>query len=249
MAHSYVQAHAGEREAFQAFLRTWPDGVLLVDTYDTLEGVRNVIGLARESGPAFHARGVRLDSGDLAALARGARALLDQAGLGHLEIFASGGLDEHKVAALVAAGAPIDAFGVGTALGVSDDAPGLDMAYKLVHYDGRDRFKLSAGKVLLPGRKQVFRVEQGREASHDVLARREERGPGRPLLHPVMRAGSRLPAGRVGLEEARGHAARELAALPPRLRGLSAPEPPYPVEISHELGAARDRAIRERRPS
>jgi nicotinate phosphoribosyltransferase len=146
-------------------------------------------------------------------------------------------------------GAPIDAFGVGTALGVSDDAPGLDMAYKLVHYDGQDRLKLSEGKVLLPGKKQVFRVETGGEASRDVLARREERGPGRPLLRPVMRAGRRLPEGRVALPEARAHAARELSALPPRLRRLGAALPPYPVEISQELGAARDRAIRERRPS
>jgi nicotinate phosphoribosyltransferase len=223
--------------------------VLLVDTYDTLEGVRNVIRLAREQGSAFHARGVRLDSGDLATLSRQARALLDQAGLGHLEIFASGGLDEHEVASLVSAGAPIDAFGVGTALGVSDDAPALDMAYKLVRYEGRDRLKLSEGKVLLPGRKQVFRVEEGGQATHDLLAQREERGPGRPLLRPVMRAGRRLPAGRVGLEEARAHAARELSALPPRLRALGAALPPYRVEISDELGAARDRAIRERRPS
>lgn len=249
MAHSYVQAHESELDAFREFARIWPEAVLLVDTYDTAEGVRNVIRLAREGGRAFRVRGVRLDSGDLGALACQSREMLDQAGLGRLEILASGGLDEDAIAALVEAGAPIDAFGVGTALGVSADAPALDMAYKLVWYGGRDRLKLSAGKALLPGKKQVFRVEQDGVAAFDVLARREERGPGRPLLRPVMLAGQRLAEGRVGLDAARAEAARALASLPPRLRALPAAEPAYVVKISPELAAARDRAVRERRPS
>jgi nicotinate phosphoribosyltransferase len=249
MAHSYVQAHESELEAFRAFVRTFPDAVLLVDTYDTIEGVGNVVRLARELGDGFRVRGVRLDSGDLGALARQARALLDGAGLANVEILASGGLDEHEVGSLRAAAAPIDAFGVGTALGVSADAPALDMAYKLVRYAGKDRLKLSAGKALLPGRKQVFRVEQGGLASRDVLGLREERGPGRPLLQPVMREGRRTPAGRVGPHAARTHAARELLALPARLRGLEPAAPPYPVEISDALGAARARFVRERRTS
>jgi nicotinate phosphoribosyltransferase len=249
MAHSYVQAHESELEAFRAFVRTWPDAVLLVDTYDTAAGVANVVHLSRELGRDFRVRGVRLDSGDLGALAKQARALLDEAGLGNVEIFASGGLDEREVASLVAAGAPIDAFGVGTALGVSADAPALDMAYKLVHYAGKDRLKLSAGKALLPGRKQVFRVEPAGLAEKDVLGRREERGPGRPLLRPVMREGRSLPEGRVGPHAARAHAARALASLPVRLRGLEPAMPPYPVEISDALGAARARAVEERRPS
>jgi nicotinate phosphoribosyltransferase len=249
MAHSYVQAHETELEAFRAFVRSWPQAVLLVDTYDTVEGVRNVVRLSRERGRDFRVRGIRLDSGDLGALARQARTVLDQAGLRRLEIFASGGLDEQEVAALVAAGAPIDAFGVGTAMGVSADAPALDMAYKLVRYAGQDRFKLSAGKALLPGAKQVFRVEHAGLAEKDVLGRREERGPGRPLLQPVMREGTRLPAGCVGPHAARAHAARELAALPTRLHALAPAAPPYPVEISDALGAARARLVQERRPS
>jgi nicotinate phosphoribosyltransferase len=240
MAHSYVQAHDDELEAFRRFARVYPDTVLLVDTYDTLAGVRKVVALARELGPAFKVRAVRLDSGDLAALARGARRILDDAGLTSVEIFASGSLDEDAVAALVEGGAPIDGFGVGTAMGVSRDAPDLDIAYKLVAYGGRARMKLSTGKVLLPGRKQIFRVEEDGLARRDVLARHDEALAGRPLLAPVMRRGERLPAGRVTLDEARGRARDELARLPAALRALAPADPPYAVEISAGLARARD---------
>jgi nicotinate phosphoribosyltransferase len=160
MAHSYVQAHATQLDAFRSFARRYPRTVLLVDTYDTLGGVRDVVRLARELGPAFQVTAVRLDSGDLLELSRSARRLLDDAGLRHVGIFASGGLDEDAIAQFVHQGAPIDGFGVGTALGVSEDAPALDMAYKLVSYAQRGCIKLSPGKALLPGRKQVFRLEQ-----------------------------------------------------------------------------------------
>jgi nicotinate phosphoribosyltransferase len=137
MAHSYIQAHDDEAAAFAAFADVYPETTLLVDTYDTLAGVRRVIGLARRLGDRFRVRAVRLDSGDLGTLARQARQMLDAAGLSSVRIFASGGLDEYEVAELVAAGAPIDAFGVGTKMAVSEDAPSLDMAYKLVEYAGR----------------------------------------------------------------------------------------------------------------
>lgn len=235
MAHSYVQAHDSETEAFRAFARLYPDGVLLVDSYDTLEGVRRVIALARELGEAFRIRAVRLDSGDLGALARAARALLDAAGLQRVEIFASGGLDETRIAALLAAGAPIDGFGVGTAMGVSEDAPGLDIAYKLCDYAGRGRLKLSPGKPILPGRKQVFRRERDGEAEGDTIARAGERLPGRPLLRPVMRDGRRLAEGRESLEAMRARARAGIAALPARLRALEPAEPAYPVAVSPAL--------------
>jgi len=235
MAHSYVQAHDSETEAFRAFARLYPDGVLLVDSYDTLEGVRRVIALARELGEAFRIRAVRLDSGDLGALARAARALLDAAGLQRVEIFASGGLDETRIAALLAAGAPIDGFGVGTAMGVSEDAPGLDIAYKLCEYAGRGRLKLSPGKPILPGRKQVFRRERDGEAEGDTIARAGERLPGRPLLRPVMRDGRRLAEGRESLEAMRARARAGIAALPARLRALEPAEPAYPVAVSPAL--------------
>ncbi|MFP2962799.1 nicotinate phosphoribosyltransferase [Myxococcus sp. 1LA] len=136
MAHSYVQAHDDELEAFRAFTRVHPNATLLVDTYDTLRGVQHVIRLARELGEDFQVTSIRLDSGDLLALSKAAREMLDEAGLEQVRVYASGGLDEDAVARLVARGAPIDSFGVGTAMGVSSDAPALDMAYKLVAYAG-----------------------------------------------------------------------------------------------------------------
>jgi nicotinate phosphoribosyltransferase len=244
MAHSYVQAHATEIEAFRAFVRTFPEATLLVDTYDTVEGVRNVIRLARELGPAFRVRAVRLDSGDLLSLSREARRLLDEAGLPQVEIFASGGLDEHAIERLVTAQAPISGFGVGTAMGVSDDAPALDMAYKLVEYAGRGRIKLSRGKALLPGRKQVFRRERSGRAEGDVIGCSDEALDGRPLLRPVMQEGRRLLAGRVSLTESRATARRELAMLPSELLELKPARSPYAVELSARLLAARDEVAR-----
>jgi nicotinate phosphoribosyltransferase len=232
MAHSYVQAHDRELDAFRQFTRLYPDTTLLVDTYDTVAGVEQVVALARELGSEFHVRAIRLDSGDLAALAVKARQMLDAAGLSSVRIFASGGLDDTVVAALVNGGAPIDAFGVGTDLGVSRDAPSLDIAYKLVSYAGVDRVKLSPGKLVLPGRKQVYRIERDGVATHDVIALAEEPAPGRPLLVPVMKQGQRLPAGGEHLDEARRRAANETERLPSRLRGLSAAQPAYVVEIS-----------------
>ena len=231
MAHSFIQAHDSEMAAFRAFARQFPATILLVDTYDTLDGVRRVIELSRELGEVFRVRGVRLDSGDLGGLAKAARDLLDEAGLPRVKIFASGGLDETEIARLIAEGAPIEGFGIGTALGVSQDAPGLDIAYKLVAYEGRGRLKLSAGKPILPGRKQVFRLEEDGRAIGDVIARAEESLPGRPLLQPVMRAGRRLrPAD--PLADMRGRAFAERALLAPELRGLSPADPVYPVAVS-----------------
>ena len=157
MAHSFVQAFDDELGAFAAFAEIYPSTVLLVDTYDTLEGVRRAIELAHRLGDDCQLTGVRLDSGDLEALSRAARGMLDEAGLGRLKIVASGGLNERRAEALVKAGAPIDVFGVGTEMSVSSDAPALDIAYKLPEYAGRGRMKLSARKGTLPGRKQVFR--------------------------------------------------------------------------------------------
>jgi nicotinate phosphoribosyltransferase len=235
MAHSYIQAHADELQAFRDFARSFPETVLLVDTYDTAEGVRRVVRLAEELGDDFRVRGVRLDSGDLGALAFEARSILDAAGLHGVRIIASGGLDEGQVAALVASGAPIDAFGVGTRMGVSSDAPTLDMAYKLTEYAGEGRMKLSTGKVSLPGRKQVFRLEEEGRAIRDVIARADEELPGRSLLRTVMRGGRRLPEGRVELDAARAEAHRGLAAMPERLLRLDPADPPYPVEVSRAL--------------
>jgi nicotinate phosphoribosyltransferase len=240
MAHSYVQAHSSELEAFRAFVRVYPEGTLLVDTYDTLEGVRNVVRLAGEMGERFRVRGVRLDSGDLATLSRATRRILDQAGLDQVRIVASGGLDEWKIRILLKEGAPIDTFGVGTGMGVSEDAPSLDIAYKLTEYAGEGRLKLSPEKAIFPGAKQVFRVEQGSRAVRDVVGRADEEPPGRPLMMNVMNGGRRLPAGRVPVAESRERAREELARLPARILALDPAEPPYPVEMSRALVADRE---------
>jgi nicotinate phosphoribosyltransferase len=235
MAHSYVQAHRSELTAFREFARQYPDAVLLVDTYDTLAGVRKVVQLANDLGEDFRVRAVRLDSGDLVALSLETRKLLDQSGLDHVRIFASGGLDEYEIERLLRDGAPIDGFGVGTGMGVSSDAPALDIAYKLAEYAGLGRLKLSAGKPILPGAKQVFRTEDNGIAVGDTIARADERLPGRALLQPVMRNGQRLPASEFTLEDVRAHAAAEVESLPDRLRKTTPAEPLYPVQVSTAL--------------
>jgi nicotinate phosphoribosyltransferase len=244
MAHSYIQAHDDEYDAFFAFARLYPDTVLLVDTYDTRAGVRNVVQLAHQLGSEFRVSAIRLDSGDLADLAFESRRILDEGGLQRVRIFASSSLEEETIAQLLEAGAPIDGFGVGTEMGVSRDVPTIDIVYKLVEYAGRGRLKRSPGKEVLPGRKQIFRFERGGVAEYDVLGRGGERLGGRPLLEPVMQNGSRLAAGRVSLEDARAHAARERERLPSHLRGLHPPPSPYRVEISAALGASRDHLLR-----
>ncbi|PYS54902.1 MAG: nicotinate phosphoribosyltransferase [Acidobacteria bacterium] len=234
MAHSYIQACESEMEAFRRFVRSFPEATLLVDTYDTLKAVRAVIELARELGSQFRIAGIRLDSGDLIHLAREARRLLDGAGLNGLKIFASSSLDEHVIESLLAAGAPIDGFGVGGHMGTSEDAPFLDTAYKLVEYAGVARMKLSAGKSTLPGRKQIFRERLIRTAQRDVIGLAGERLPGEPLLIKVMEGGRRISPPRT-LDECRAHCKAELDSLPEFLLDLSPANPAYTVDLSTEL--------------
>lgn len=248
MAHSYIQAHADELDAFRQFAALYPDTVLLVDTYDTLAGVKKIVTLARELGDAFRVCAIRLDSGDLEELARASRRILDDAGLYNVEIFASNSLDEYAISHLISRGAPIDGFGVGTRMSVSSDAPTLDCAYKLVAYGGRGRMKLSTGKASLPGRKQVYRFQEGtantRDIPRDVIALADEHVPGgTPLLVPVMREGKRLPAGHSDLAAARERAKRQRQELPPRLHALGTADPPYPVEVSAALASERERLL------
>jgi nicotinate phosphoribosyltransferase len=236
MAHSFVQAYRSEADAFRAFTEIYPDTVLLVDTYDTLDGVRKVIALARELGERFKVRAVRLDSGDLRQLSRDARKLLDEAGLERVEIFASGGLNEGKIGALLEGGARIDGFGVGTDLVVSTDAPALDIAYKLTEYGGSGRMKLSTAKKSLPGRKQVFRELRDGLVARDVIARHDEALAGTPLLRQVMRDGARLaPAEPVSQIQARCR--KEISRLSSELRALTPAAHPFEAEISPALEA------------
>jgi nicotinate phosphoribosyltransferase len=238
MAHSYVEAHGDETAAFESFARAHPENaVLLIDTYDTERAARRVVALAqRLAADGFALKGVRIDSGDLGAHARAVRAILDAGGCGDLTIFASGNLDEHRLAELVASGAPIDGFGIGTRMNTSADAPYLDCAYKLQEYEGIPRRKRSEGKATWPGAKQVWRrFDPAGTPVGDVVALSTDELPGTPLLRPVLRGGRRVgPA--VTLDAARAHAAAGLAALPPALRALDAAAP-YLVEIAPSLRA------------
>jgi nicotinate phosphoribosyltransferase len=237
MAHSYVQAHDTEREAMEAFAsRYGKDAVLLVDTYDSHRGIEQAVSVAAEMQRRGRpVGGVRLDSGDLAALSRKARRLLDDAGLRGVKILASGGLDEHQIDRLLRVEkAPIDGFGVGSALGVSADAPGLDTVYKLVAVGGRPVRKTSARKETLPGAKQVWRAA---DWSRDVISLREEPAPGAgysSLLEVVMSGGERTQAGRQGLDEAAENFERHWKAMPEALKDLESPAS-YPVALSGEL--------------
>jgi nicotinate phosphoribosyltransferase len=238
MAHALVQAFGDETAAFEAFARSRPDNVtLLIDTYDTLAAARKVAALApRLAAAGVRVAAVRLDSGDLVALSRGVRAILDEAGQGGIRIIASGGLDEDDLAAFAAAGAPIDGYGLGTAMTTSSDVPSLDCVYKLEEFDGRPRRKRSTGKATWPGRKQVWRRFAADGAMQgDTVGLDGEAPAGAPLLAPVMRGGRRL-APSPPLAQARAHAAAQLAALPEPLRRLD-PGHPYPVAISPALRA------------
>jgi nicotinate phosphoribosyltransferase len=242
MAHSYIEAHDAEMDAFRRFADLYPETILLVDTYDTLDGVQKVIALAEETGDDFRVRGIRLDSGNLAELAKQARRRLDAAGLDDVMIFASSGLDEHKITNLLDEGAPIDGFGVGTKMGTSADQPALDSAYKLCGYAGEPRMKLSAEKSNLPGRKQIMRQYEDGVAVRDVIATEAENGhTGAPLLERVMADGERTEAGAPRpLDALREHAAARISELPAPLRRLAPSEEGYDVVLSDAMKARLD---------
>ena len=243
MAHSYIQAHGEEMEAFRNFAAIYPSTILLVDTYDTLQGVRNVIRLAREMGDDFAIQGVRVDSNDLHNTTRSVRGMLDEAGLSGVRIVVSGGMDEEEIAELVKGGAPIDGFGVGTRMGVSDDAPYLDLVYKLTEYAGEGRLKSSPGKRTLPGRKQIFRSKQDGICNGDIICPREEEHPGTPLLQKVMDRGSILDSAREDLETMQQRCRSELDCLPREIRSITPAETPYPVSVSESLRKQQKRLL------
>jgi nicotinate phosphoribosyltransferase len=237
MAHSFVQAHKDEVTAFEHFALAQPNNVvLLIDTYDTEAATRKVIALApflKEKGIAV--KGVRLDSGDLAQHARLVRKILDDGGLREAQILGSGNLDEYRLRDLVASGAPINSFAVGTAMTTSSDAPSLDCAYKLQEYAGRPCRKRSEGKATWPGRKQVYRYGDGPDGkvAYDVVTTLDDRQDGRPLLQEVMKGGRRVGPP-LPLADIRARAQQELASLPDSLRSLDE-APPYDVRISAAL--------------
>jgi nicotinate phosphoribosyltransferase len=247
MAHSFIEAHERESEAFERFARARPEGlVLLIDTYDTEAAARKLLDLApRLAADGIRIQAVRIDSGDLAEHAARVRRIFDDGGLRKINIFASGALDEHRIAALLAAGAPIDGFGVGTRLDTCADAPALDCAYKLVEYAGTPRRKRSEHKLTWPGPKQVHRRRDpvGRFRG-DCIALADEGDDGEPLLVQVMAQGEIIQP-QPTLEEARAHLQDQLRQLPTALKALDA-EPSYPVAVSagvRRLAAEADALI------
>jgi nicotinate phosphoribosyltransferase len=240
-AHSWVQSFPSEKEAFGRLQNLLGDDTAyLIDTYDTLDGAHTAASL----GPPLW--GVRLDSGNLVELSREVRKILDDAGLNNAKIMATSDLNEYKILEFAAAGAPIDAFGVGTDLATSTDSPNLGVVYKLVELDGRFTAKFSEDKHTLPGAKQVFRF-----AGHDVIACSWEClgcGAGEPsaqaLLRPVMLSGKLiepLPAANA----ARQHAAESVKRLPIAVRSLFDTGQEYRVEHSRELSALYEKVQHE----
>jgi len=227
VAHSFIMAFESEEEAFRAYLETFPNnGVLLVDTYDTVEGVKKAIKVAKEMGVPL--KGIRLDSGDVVELSKIARKLLDEAGFTETKIIVSGGLDEYRIKDILEKGAPVDAFGVGTKVGTSADSPYIDFVYKLVEFNGRPVMKTSSGKKMYPGRKQVFREENG-----DTVGVFGEELPGEPLLEKVMENGQpvkKLPT----LKESREFFLERFSKLPGELKRIDQ-KVEYPVRISEKL--------------
>ncbi len=236
MAHSFIQAHDHESEAFEEFARSRPQNLtILIDTYDTEAAAKKVVALApRLQADGIKIQGVRLDSGDLTARSKSVRRILDEGNLKDVRILASGGLDEDNIGEMLRAGAPIDAFGVGTSLTTSSDVPAFDCAYKLQEYAGLPRRKHSAGKATWPGRKQVWRQygSDGRMLG-DVISVEMDRQPGQPLIEMVMQGGRRVrPSPQ--LSEIRDRAARSLEQLPEPLRRLETGFS-YPVKIADAL--------------
>jgi nicotinate phosphoribosyltransferase len=244
-AHSWVMAHEGEAEAFRKFLDAFPeDAVLVLDTYDVHKALAEIISIGRK--PA----GVRLDSGDLARDSRWVRRELDRAGWNDVKVFASGDLDELKIAALLAKGAAIDAFGVGTALATPGDAPHLNLIYKLVEVERggktREAAKLTRAKATYPGRKQVYRYSTASgEFKNDRIALESEpvEKGGEPLLIEVMRDGRRTaPAEPVNI--LRERCLQGLARLPQRYRQINRAVA-YPVRYTKALHASLEK-VRQR---
>ncbi len=236
MAHSYVQTHDNEMQAFEDFARARPDGViLLIDTYDTEAGARKVVELfPKLKADGITVRGVRIDSGDLIAMSRKVRRIFDDNGLKDVIILVSGGVNEDVLQTMMKEKAPIDGFGVGVSLDVSTDVPALDCAYKLQEYAGTPRRKRSEGKATWPGRKQVWRAydAEGRMCG-DILSIETDTQPGETVIRQVMRAGKRLAPAET-LAQIRERATAELARLPEPLRRLETGHD-YPVKISDAL--------------
>ncbi|MEO2068053.1 MAG: nicotinate phosphoribosyltransferase [Desulfurobacteriaceae bacterium] len=230
VAHSFIMSFESEEKAFRAYAKTFPQNtVLLIDTYDTVQGIKKAIEVAKELElKGYKLKGVRIDSGNYIELSKLARKLLDEAGLFHAKIVISGGLDEYKIEEILKSQAPVDAFGVGTKLGTSEDSPYIDFIYKLVELDGKPVMKTSEGKKMYPGRKQVFR-----QTDKDIVAYFEEKFEGEPLLEKVMENGKlikKLP----NLREIRDYFIFNFENFPEEIKDIHQKRE-YPVVVSEKL--------------
>lgn len=245
MAHSYVNTFPDEIEAFRAFAKVFPDNaVFLIDTFDNLQGARNAARVAKEmAARGAHLLGVRLDSGDMATISRDVRAILDGEGLKETKIFASSGFDEYEISDIIEKGAKIDAFGVGTKVGVSADAPYLDIVYKIVKAGGRNVRKLSTGKVTLAGEKQVFRkTDQDGRYLEDIIGLRDEIiDNSKPLLEKVMENGN-LTRPHPSLEEVRNRFRENFKSLDDKYKSLQN-KTIYPVKLSRRLKRLQENGV------
>lgn len=250
MAHSFVMSFKHEMDSFLAYSLTFPDrSILLVDTYDTPKGIDNAIRIGlflKENNSRL--QGIRLDSGDLSGLSKLARKKLDRAGLNYVKIFASGNLDEFKIKDLLKRKAPIDNFGVGTNMGTSQDAPSLDVIYKISEITGESgeflpTMKLSKAKASYPGRKQVFRLENSGRYIRDIIGLEKEKNAGRRLLRKAIDAG-RPVWPKVSLENTRFFVRKNLDKFSPALKQVY-PVYKYPVKVSQKLKKMRQDLARK----
>ncbi len=247
VAHSFVMSYQKELESFRAYAKLFPAKcLLLIDTYDTHEGAKNAVIVAKELRKlGKRLVGVRIDSGDLASLAKDVRKILDDGGEKDAKILASGDLDEYRITDLLDSGAPIDLFGVGTALGTSSDSPTLNVNYKITEIAMGNRripkMKLSQGKVTVPGKKEVIRLKGGRFYSHDIISLQGEPIKGEKLTEIFMKKGKRFRS--ETLERIRKRCIESVSSLPPEYRLL---EPKtYPVQMSKGVYELSKKLIEE----
>lgn len=245
MAHSYITSFEEEIDAFRSYAETFPNNtVLLIDTYDTVSGAHKAVTVGKEMlARGEKLKGVRLDSGDMAALSQEVKPILKEAGLDDVSIFASGGFDEYKIARMIEKGGEVDAFGVGTKMGVSADAPYTDMAYKLVKYDGRPVLKLSTGKRTLVDEKEVFRIKEGDKLAEDIIGLRDEKLEGEPILRKVMSKGKRMEPSEP-LPKIRERFQEEFGMLDEQYKRLEDPSQ-FPVNLSSGLKKLQERVVHE----
>jgi len=244
MAHSFISVFDSEKDAFSAYADTFPENsVFLVDTYDTLEGARHAVNVAKEmKKKGTSLKGIRLDSGDMADLSQKVRKIFDGDGFADVKIFASSGFDEFKISAIIAAGGKIDAFGVGTKVGVSADAPYLDVVYKLVRFKERDVRKLSPGKITLSGEKQVCRkTDKDGHFLEDIIGMRAERIEGGEYLLKKVMANGKSIGPPVSLQDIQGCFKKNFSSLDEKYKSIRDPDP-YPVKLSHRLADLQNKS-------